>query len=128
MSPEESIELHEQWLRSMESNQSQFAADLASFHRQMDRMRVEFGEQLDRMRVEFGEQLDRMRAEFGEQLDRTRAAFAEQDLVLLRNQGVFMEALARLTTRMEEEAGSLRRLEEIVERYIRFSGDGGHTS
>ena len=117
MSPEESIELHEQWLRSMESNQSQFAADLASFHRQMDRMRVEFGEQLDRMR-----------AEFGEQLDRTRAAFAEQDLVLLRNQGVFMEALARLTTRMEEEAGSLRRLEEIVERYIRFSGDGGHTS
>ena len=36
MSIEERIELHEQWLLSMESNQSQFAANLAELERKQE--------------------------------------------------------------------------------------------
>ena len=36
MTLEERIELHDQWLRSMESNQSQFAAGLAASERRME--------------------------------------------------------------------------------------------
>ncbi len=50
MTPEERIELHDQWLLSMESNHSQFAAHLAALERDMERFRDEAREQMSEIR------------------------------------------------------------------------------
>ncbi len=50
MTPEERIELHDQWLLSMESNHSQFAANLAALERDLQTFKDEAREQMSDIR------------------------------------------------------------------------------
>jgi hypothetical protein len=95
MTLEERIERHEQWLSSMESHHAQLAADLG--------------------RLE-------------QNLVSHQAAFAMQ-------MGMFMTALARMTSESDERHRQLQEehlklekgpkdLRELVERYIRYRGNG----
>ena len=91
MDLEERIELHDQWMRSMESHHSQFAANLAA-------------------------------------LERKHELLSQIMITLGQNQSVLFQALASLTTTVEETNREhdrrMKRLEELIERYIRFRGDG----
>ncbi len=87
MSLEERVEMHDQWLRSMESNHSQMASSLAELERQLE-------------------------------------ALTQLVLSLGQNQSVLFSAMARLSSEMEALAAQHRKLEETVERYIRFRGNG----
>jgi septal ring factor EnvC (AmiA/AmiB activator) len=91
MSLEERIELHEQWLRSMESNQAQFAENLGRLEGSMSRLE--------------------------QNLANHQKVFAEQIMALTGG-------LARLAEEHLKGQERLQRLEDLVERYIRFRGNG----
>lgn len=98
MTLQERIELHDQWLRSVESNLNQVSADLAAMSRNQEAIVANLAE-----------------------VTRHQALFT----------ATFAQALARLTDEEERLArnqaelqGEVRSLAQIVERYIRFRGDG----
>ena len=95
MSIEERMEFHDQWLRSLESSHSQIVADLAA-------------------------------------TDRRLTQLTELVFTLGQNQAALMGALASLTSRVDDLTAKVDRiaehhlkLEETLERYIRFRGNGG---
>ena len=101
MTIEERIELHDQWLLSMESNQSQMSASLSETVRTLG------------------------------ELTRKHDRFTELVLTLGQNQSVLFISMAKLSSEMEALAEQHRkleqtveRLEQAVERYIRFRGNG----
>ncbi len=90
--------MHEQWLRSMESNHAQLVEDLG--------------------RVE-------------QHLANHQKVFADHMVTVALNQAAFAGSLARLTEehiKMEAEhlktQQEMRELRELIERYIRFRGNG----
>ena len=91
MNLEERIELHEQWLSSMESSHFQLAGDLG--------------------RLE-------------QHLANIQKVFADQMVVLAMNQAAFMGSQARLTEDQIKLQQELRDLRDVVDRYIRFRGNG----
>ncbi len=102
MTPEERIELHDQWLLSMESNHSQFAANLAALEREMQRFREEVGEFRDEAR---------------EQISEIREILLE-----------VVQHQANLSSNMATLAEQHRKLEEAVEQYIRFRSNGSQSN
>jgi hypothetical protein len=91
----ERVEMHEQWLSSMESHHARLAEDLG--------------------RLEHN-------------LANYQKTFAEHMATVVMQMGAFATALARLTTEVEEGhlhlQQEIRELRELVERYIRFRGNG----
>ena len=105
MTIEERIELHDQWLLSMESNHSQIAADLAQVTRDLAQVTR------DLARVE-----------------RAQALFAEQMVVVGQGQALFMTNLAALEAQSQKFREELRELRELIDRYIRFRGNGSQAN
>jgi hypothetical protein len=95
MTLEERVEMHEQWLSSMESHHAQLAEDLG--------------------RLE-------------QNLVNHQKVFAEHMATVTMQMGVFATALARMTTESEERhremQQGLKELRELVDRYIRYRGNG----
>ena len=94
MSLEESIAMHERWLHSMQSNHAQIVDDLAQVAADLKRV------------------------------ERAQAAFAEHMVAVGQNQALFVANLARLSEEGVELKRELRELRELVDRYIRFRGNG----
>ena len=104
----ERIELHEEWLRSMESNHAQFAADMAVLDRRLDL-------------------LSQIVVTQGQNLNAVTIALAS---LTTRVDGL-AASLESLTARVDDLAAEVkagaeqhRKLEETVERYIRYRGNG----
>ena len=123
MSLEERIELHDQWLRSIESNQAQFAENLGRASERLDRI----AERMDSV----AQRMDRM----GQDFANYQNVFNEHMTNVAMNLSAFFTALARQSTECEErdrklEAEDLKlrqglqELRELIERYIRFRGNG----
>jgi arginine deiminase len=95
MTLEERVEMHEQWLSSMESHHAQLAEDLGRSNERLTRLE--------------------------ENLVNHQATIAMQ-------MGMLMTALARMATEFEERhremQQGLKDLRELVERYIRYRGNG----
>ena len=127
MTIEEHIQLHDQWLRSMESNHAQLAEDLGRVTEKLDVMATD---------------LKRMK----ERQDAFEAAMTQYVTTITMNVAVLAESQARASTRHErleeaheklaEEVGravqsvtrlsqEMASLRDLVERYIRAQGDGG---
>ena len=98
MTLEQRIEMHEQWLLSMESNQSQLAASLAALGRNTQAFQEE------------------VRQQFGQ-----ITGILEQ---VVRHQAVLSARMTELAEHQRHLAEQLRQLSETVDRYIRFRGDG----
>jgi uncharacterized protein YcbX len=98
MDLEERIQMHEQWLSSMESSHVQLVEDL------------------DRV----AEELDSLK----QHLANVQKTFADQMVVLAMNQAAFMGSQARLTEDQIKLQQELRDLRDVVDRYIRFRGNG----
>ena len=91
MTPEERSEIHDQWLRSMESNHAQLAEDLGRMERHL----------VNHQKV-----------------------FAEHMVTVAMNQAAFAGSLARVTDENVKLQEEMRELRELVERYIRYRGNG----
>ena len=101
MTPEERLELHEQWLLSMESNHSQMSADLAELKDGLI--------ELKDVVVDLARRQDQV---------------SQVMLTLGQNQSVLFMAMASLTGNLDRLTGEVRELRDAVDRYIRFRGDG----
>ena len=126
MTFEERLQYHEQWLLSMESNHSQISADLAAVVRQQ---------------AAWAEEQTRQARE-QTRLAKEQRRLAEEQRRLAEGQAQLTEALVQLTQvvlRIGERqavteaslaalADQHRRLEELVEQFIRFRSDGGPRS
>src|SRR5258706_13281431 len=102
MTLEERVEMHEQWLSSMESHHAQLAEDLGRSNERLTRLE--------------------------KNLVNCQATIAMQ-------MGMLMTALARMTTEFDERHRKLQEehlkfeqglkdLRELVDRYIRYRGNG----
>jgi hypothetical protein len=109
MTLEARVEMHEQWLISMESHHAQLAADLGRSNERLTRLE--------------------------QSLVNHQKVFAEHMATVAMQMGMFMTALARMTTESDERHRKLQEehlefeqglkdLRELVERYIRYRGNG----
>ncbi len=94
MTLEERIELHEQWLRSMESNQTQFVANMATLDRRLN------------------------------ELSRIVVTLGQNKTVLFTAMANFSSGMDDLRAEMKALAEQHRKLEDTVDRYIRYRGNG----
>ncbi len=115
MNLEERIELHEQWLLSMESNHSQMAADLATL-KDTVASTARQQEQLTGLVVTLGQNQN--------VLFLSMSSLTTQLLQNAANVDRLTTNLDRLTTNLDGLTADVRKLEETVDRYIRFGGNG----
>jgi len=94
--------MHEQWLSSMESHHAQLAEDLGRSNERLDRLE--------------------------QNLVNHQKVFAEHMATVTMQMGVFATALARMTQESDERhremQQGLKDLRELIERYIRYRGNG----
>ncbi len=101
MTIEERVELHDQWLLSMESNQSQMSASLAELARKQDR--------LTELVLTFGQ---------------NQSVLFSSMARLTTEMEALVEQHRKLEQTVERLGQTVGRLEQTVERYIRFRGNG----
>ena len=112
MTIEERVELHDQWLHSMESNHAQLVEDLGRMKERQDAFEAAMSRYLTSITMNLAAVIE-SEARAGarqEQLEQAHLKLT-QDL----------DTLSQENIRLNREVTALR---EIMERYIRFRGDG----
>ena len=110
MSIEERIELHEQWLQSMESAHAQFVEDLDRSQRRQEAFEASMNQYLT------------MINQYLTTITMNVAGITESQARANSRNDEFQAKAWQAIERLSQEVASLR---ELVERYIRFRGDGG---
>ena len=140
MTPEERMEYHEQWLRSMESNQAQFAENMGHLTEKLNLFaenQKSTQQELASFRELFREHVVTV-AMNQASLAGTLAKLTEEHLRLMEDNGKLAQGQVKLTeaqAKLTEEqvkltegqvklTEELRDLRDVVDRYIRFRGNG----
>ncbi len=109
MTIEERMEFHDQWLRSLESGHSQVVADLAATDRRLS--------QLSEILLTLGQNQAALMGALASLTTRVDGLTANVEGLTVKLEG--------LTAKVDSMAEHHLKLEETLERYIRFRGNGG---
>ena len=116
MSIEEQMQFHEQWLRSLESGHSQVVADLTAIDRRLS--------QLSEIVVSLGQNQAVLMTALASLTSRVDGLTATVEGLTATVEGLTVN-LGRLTAKVDSLAEHHLKLQETLERYIRFQGNGG---
>ena len=122
MTPEERIEYHDQWLQSIESNQSRLSADLARVSANLEHVSSDLKHVSSDLK-HVSSDLEHVSSDLGRTVQ-AQAGMAEQLLALGQHQVLFAAGLAALSTEVRELRDQVKALTETVDRYIQFRSDG----